>query len=671
MEEVYGWAGKILKINLTNGKITEEPTLPKYRSFIGGLGIGYKVMWDEVPPETDPYDPENRIVFAIGPLVGSEAPGATRTIVVSKSPQCYEHLLPSKTETSHSAFGGPFGPELKYSGYDAIVIWGKSDEPVYLYVHDDGAELRDADKLWGLGAIETGEKIKEELEDPNVQVAAIGQAGEKLVRFATIVHRGYGDHAAGQGGFGAVMGSKKLKAIAVRSERGMAALRIAKPKEFAKTCSRALRLISAAGVTTKSDDYVKGVNPYLASNFLQWRRQDSGKSLCPSLMKYRVGRTGCCPFRCYDIIHVPGVGMGYAMCIQYVYCWVGKPGPAAFVAKMLGDEYGINFYELYLMIPWLISLWMEKVITEEETGIPFSKYPDREFIETLLRKIAFREGFGDFLAEGTARASERLGVLDKLLNEELSQYMPIQAEKIIAWCSYGGHCYCGHYDPRDLIVNAIQFAVSSRDPHDYMHDYVWLTWWSNLTIEEQRPIAKVVYGSEKAVHPYGQPEYSRDEAWAAHLTDCRGCIKDSLTLCDWIFPVIVTPYRDRNPPYVGDTSIESQLFSAATGIFVTEWELYKIGERINNLMRAVMVREMGVREMREKHDTLPEHFFKNPSPQTRSPPVDREKFEKLKMMYYEIKGWDKNGLPTRSKLEELGLKEVADELERLGLLGEE
>lgn len=228
---MYGWAGKILKVDLTNGTISEEPTIPKYQKFIGGVGIGFKVMWDEVSPEAGAFDPENRIVFATGPLVGSEAPGATRTLVVSKSPQVYEDRVPDKSLTTSSAFGGPFGPELKFAGYDAVIIHGRSAEPIYLWIHDGQAEIRDASNLWGLEAYETPRKIKEELKDGYIQVAATGPAGENLARMACIVSRGRGEHAAAQGGFGAVMGSKKLKAIAVRGTQGMAAINIAKPKQ--------------------------------------------------------------------------------------------------------------------------------------------------------------------------------------------------------------------------------------------------------------------------------------------------------------------------------------------------------------------------------------------------------------------------------------------------------
>jgi len=670
---MYGWAGKILKVNLTNKTITEEPTIPKYERFIGGSGIGYKVMWDEVPPEAGPFDPENRIVFATGPLDGTEAPGSTRTLVTSKSPQVYEDRAPGKSLTTTSAFGGPFGPEMKFAGYDAVVVYGRSAEPVYLWIHDGQAEIKDASQLWGLDAFETTGKIKEEL-GPAVKVATTGQAGENLSRIACIVSRGHGDHGAGQGGFGAVMGSKKLKAIAVRGTRGIAAINIAKPKEFSDACGEAYHLLTQMAGNPRAVSWKPGADPNVASHFWHWQRQDIGELCDPELIaQYRVGRTGCCPLLCYDDYKVPGVGSGSgaAMCIQYSYVFVGKRGVEDFLAKDLGDRYCIDMYEMYLMIPWIMGLFQRGIITEESTGIPFSAYPGEEFVNGLFHSIAFREGFGDTLAEGTARAAKKLGVLDALHKEELAQFCPIPAEFLIAWSSYGGHGFSGHYDPRNWIVDGLLWAVHHRDPHDSMHNYIGLSYWSNLPVELQRAIAKEVYGSEEAAHSIGEPRYCQAEAQAAAIVQQRSCIKDALTLCDWCWPMLVSPYEDRTPPFIGDTSLESKLFSSATGIEMTEAELNKAGERIYNLIRAVMVREMGTRDMRHDHDVLPDHYFDHPCPTTQSPPVDREKFDALLGMYYELKGWDEDGLPTRSKLEELDLGDVADELEKLGLLGKE
>jgi len=670
MNEVYGWVGKILRVDLTKGEVTEEATLPKHQDVVGGVGIGYKVMWDEVPPEVGPFDPENRLVFAVGPLTGTEAPGATRTIVVSKSPQVFEERFPERSLTTKSAFGGTFGPQLKFAGYDAIVFYGKSDKPVYLWVQDGKAELKDASKLWGLDAYETTDKIREELGDINISVATTGQAGENLSRIACIISRGHGDHGAGQGGFGAVMGSKKLKAIAVRGTKGIATMKIAQPAEFRDVVSETLHLTTPMAQNPRSLAWVPGADPYQGANFWQWQRADLA-GLCDAELakKYRVGRTGCCPLNCYDEMKVPGVGEGSMMCIQYTYAWVGKTGVEDFMFKDLSDRYSIDMYELYLMVPWVVSLFQKGIITEEETGIPFSKFPGKEFLTALLKKIAFREGFGDTLAEGTARAAKKLGVLDSLLKEELAQFMNVPAEFIIAWSSYGGHGFCGHYDPRNWIVDGLFWAMEARDPHDYKHNYIALSFWSNLPVEMQKLITEKIYGSKDAISPIGDSKYNEAEAMAASIDVKRSCVKDALTLCDWCWPLTVSPYPDRNPPFIGDTSLESKLFSSVTGIKMSEENMNKVGERVDNLMRAVLVSEMNTKDMARDHDALPDHYFENRCPTTQSPPVDRRKFEALKGMYYKLQGWDEHGLPTRAKLEELGLKDVADELGKRGLLG--
>jgi len=664
---MHGWAGKILKVNLTEKAITEEPTIPKYEKFIGGVGIGFKVMWDEVPPAADAFDPENRLVFATGPLVGTEAPGATRTAVVSKSPQVYEHSVPERSLTTSSVMGGPFGPELKFAGYDAVVIHGRSAEPVYLWIHDGQADIRDATNLWGLDAYETPRRIREELQDGYVQVAATGPAGENLVRAACVVSRGRGDHAAAQGGFGAVMGSKKLKAIAVRGTQGMAAMKIANPNEFRDIVKEALHLLTPLACNPNSMFWNPGVDPHSASHFGQWQKVDIGKFMSPELKVHHMGRTGDCPLLCYDQYDVPGIGMGAVMCSKYNAGVLGVGSIDGFRAKDFGDRYCINVMDLHLMIPWLRSLYRKGVLTEEGTGIPFSTDPGEPFVRALFDKIAFREDFGDTLAEGTVRAAKKLGVYDALCKEELAEFLALPPELLASWCSYGGHGFCGECDPRNWIAMGVYNAVHHREPS--VTSYWPLAHYSSLPIEMQKAIAAEVYGSEDAIHPQGESKYCQAEARAAAIEAQRCCIKDALITCAWSWPMYVSPYEERTPAYMGDTSLESRLFSAATGIDTTEDELDRAGERIHNLMRAVMVKEMGTGDMRHDHDVLPDHFFDNPSPSSGAPPVDREKFDELKGMYYQLKGWDERGLPTRLKLEEIDLKDVADDLQGCGLLG--
>ena len=648
----YGWMGKILRVDLTDGSVREEKTLPEYgERFIGGAGIGYKVMWDEVPATVSPFDPENKIIIAVGPLTGTEAPTSSRAIVVSKSPQVYPEPL-----STHSSFGGMWCSELKYAGYDAIIIQGKAKVPVYLFINNGKVEIKDARRLWGLDCVATQIEIKKELCDFRVRVLCIGPAGENLVRFACIIHDE--GHAAGQGGFGAVMGSKNLKAIAVR---GKGNVKVAKPKEFMDICGEANSLLTMTGGNPKSASWVKGVDPLLTSLHEHWRRYNLIEMMAKELAKYAKERVGCCPLKCYDYIEIPEKARGMMMCVQYFYTFVGCDGEVAFLAKDLADKYSINVFELYLMIPWLRALHGEGIISEEDTGIPFSAFPGEKFISTLLKKIAYREGFGDVLAEGTARAASHLGVFEQLSKREFIQFCALPPERVIAFNSYGGHGFCGHYDARNFIVDGLLWAMHSRDPHNDQHDYIILMFWSGLGFEEQKEIAKIIFGSEKAIHPIGQPKYDEYEAKAAIIVQNRSFVKDSLILCDWAWPMIISPFKDRTPPYIGDTSLESRLFSTVTGIELNEEDLFKIGERNYNLSRAVMTKELNGEDLSKRHDTLPDHIFENPNPATLSPPVSRDKFEDLKRIYYRLRGWnEKTGIPIRKKLEELGLGDVLE-----------
>ncbi len=664
---MYGYVGKILKVNLTDGTITEKPTIPKYERVIGGVGIGFKVIWDEVPPEADAFDPENRLVFATGPLVGTEAPGATRTIVTSKSPQVYEENAPERSLTTSSAMGGPFGPELKFAGYDALIVHGKSDKPVYIWIHDGQAEIRDADSLWGLDAYQTPLKIREELQDGYVQVASTGPAGENMARMACIVSRGRGDHAAAQGGFGAVMGSKRLKAIAVRGTQGMAAINVADRNTFREVVKEALRLITPLACNPNSMFWNPGVDPDAVTHFDQWQRADIGKFMSPELKVHRTGRTGDCPLQCYDNYDIPGVASGSVMCSKYNAGILGVGSIEGFRAKDLGDKYCINVMDLQLMIPWLRSLYKNGTLTEAETGIPFSADPGGEFVQALFEMIAFRKGFGDTLAEGVVRTAKKLGLYNDLCTKEFADFLEIPSEFLGSWCSYGGHGFCGECDPRNWPAMGVYHATHHREPS--VTSYWVLANYSSLPIAQQKAIAEQVYGAPESIHLPGESTYCREEARAAAIEAHHCCVKDILPTCAWSWPMYVSPYENRTPPYMGDTSLESRLLSAAIGTNTSEHELNKTGERIHNLMRAVMVREMGTRKMRDNHDVIPEHFFLNSCPNSGAPPVDREKFDSLMSMYYEIKGWDKDGLPTRSRLEELDLQDVTDELEKADILG--
>ena len=333
-------------------------------------------------------------------------------------------------------------------------------------------------------------------------------------------------------------------------------------------------------------------------------------------------------------------------CMQLYYAWLsGWMDDVAYEVKLLHDKLGINVYDLLYMIPWLRKLNEDGVINSEDTGIAFDEWPGRDFIVPLLDSIAYRKGFGDTLAEGVPRAAEKLGQLDSLMNEEAK-----------GGASYGGHGMSIHYDARDYVVSGLLWATDDRDPFHDKHSHIALVHWSGLDLDEQKVVAEYAYYSGDAAQPMGDSQYSSGEAMAAILDQDRSSLKSALGLCDWVYPIMLSPLEERK--YIGDTSIESKLFSAVTGIDVTEADMLKAGERIWNLQRAIMVRD----GRRREDDTIPEYLFELPAIWG-SPPVDREKWEQLKDEYYRLRGWDiQTGIPTKAKMEELGLGDVYEQI---------
>ena len=663
-KELYAYSGLILRVNLEKGSISKESTIDRFGDgFKGALRLGYQIMWDEVDPGTGALDPENKMVFAVGPLAATGSTNSNRMVITTKSPQSYPEM------TTYSTIGGSFSMRLKKAGYDALIIEGKAERPVYLQIEDGKVEIKDASDLWGLDAWEAQEKMIKEIGQKGFQTLSIGQAGENLVRFACIMSDTY--HAAGEGGFGAVMGSKNLKGIAVK---GTGKVKLAEPEKFRDTVKKATKLLSVVSATPKGKTWKEGADPHDPKHK---NRYNLTQTLTAKFMEHEAGDVGCgnCPNRCWSIIDAPGHPKTHMMCMNWFYSLVAKDDVEALLARDLCNQYGLNVWVLFFYIPWLNQLNKDGVINEKDSGIPFSAFPGEEYVRGLMESITFRKGLGDILAEGPPRAAKKMGVYDDLLSKE---YFHFEEDSILTqlykghpvpFNSYGGHGYAGHWDPRDYSAQGLFWALSSRDAMSDHHEYLFLTAYSGLDYEDQKLIAKEIYGSEKAVHPLGECEYTEDVARAALLVEQRRMVKNELTLCDWAWPMIVSPFAERNPPYIGDTSLESQLFSAATGIKLNEEELRREGEKTDNLARAILIRELGVKNIRDTKDILPDHLFTCKNESTDNPPLDRDKFEDLKTFFYRLRGWDSaTGLPTRETLEGLGLKEVADVLEGDGLL---
>lgn len=683
MEKLYGWAGKILRINLTNGKIEKVDTERYVPKFIGGLGIGLKIMWDEVSGDVNPFEPENKIIFMGGPLSGTLSPSSGRLTAVTKSP----HTWPVE-HTTRGNMGGHFGAELRFAGYDGIIIEGKASKPVYIAIRDDKVTIKDAIHLWGLNTYEAQRQIIKEMRDLRTKTMVIGPSGEKLVRTAVIIHDLKG--AFGVGGFGGVMGSKNLKGIAVR---GTGKVKMAcSPKELLEIVEYTKSLLSAPlhGVVP-----LPGGTPttvYRARDRLQWvggpkkiiigkvdpkdlsrmalRAHEADRRVGGKMAAYHVKNIGCfsCPVACKSYLTVPNVARlgippsGEFVCFSAT--WYSPPGSspeATHAAKQLCDMLGLNPWDLHMWV--LLLRWMHATgkISEKEAGIPFSdeKRGGERFITTLCNKVAYREGLGDIIAEGLPRGAMKLGVLEDVLRGE--------AAPVVMLCSHG---MWDHYDPRAYsVVMGLNWVMDNRDPN--RHEYSGLVLFSGAKFEDLQHVAKVLYGSEKAIDPIGAlTPYHPSKGRFAIFVDHRGIIKDSLPVCDWLFPVIISPHPERK--YEGDTSIESRLFSAVTGVKWSENDLDRAAERCWNLHRAITIRDWKTLNLREAHDWLPDVYFTHPvdkAPFEKGGRLSREDFETAKKDYYKQRGWDeKTGAPTRKKLEELDLKDVADKLAAMKLL---
>lgn len=639
----------VLRVNLTDESVKKE-LIPEniVEMFLGGEGIAAWIYWNEILPKVkgkSAFDLSNKIVIVTGCLTGV-APGSGRVIISAKSPQSYPEGY------TISSIGGEFGLELRYAGFDALVIEGKAEKPVYLWIKDGHAELRDAKHLWGLGVFKAQENIKKELGEENANIITIGPAGEKLVRFASIIHRS--GHAAGQGGFGAVMGYKNLKAIAVRGTKR--ALPVKNPERLIELAEKVKSIATPLGATTDNAFFsssLKELNiPVLApTEFL------------PIIKKYLVRATGCatCPKPCHALLNVPEVGVGEVSCVQYFYSWFqyakGVINEDFFLAKQLADDLGLNVYELYQIIPFILILYERGVLKDEF----IRDYPGSEFIKQLYKKIVERKGIWDKVAEGAWRLAEHLNMLNEYLNMEEEI-----AEKVGAFAGAGGYGagnrgYVGHYDPRDYIVIGLLWATSHRDPMSFSHEYVSVVHWSGIEdLDKQKEIAKVAWHSEESVHAIGFPSYSEAEAKAAILIQHRSVLKNMLGLCDWIYPIVCTP---ATKSWIGDLELEAKIYSAVVGHEVTSDDLLHIAERVFTLERLIMIAEGTV------GDNLPPRYFNKSNYWTGSPPIDKEKWSELLKMYYRLRGWDEKGIPTMSKLKELGLDKYIPKsiLEELGI----
>jgi len=630
---MHGWAGKILQVNLTDSEISTISTQPYAEQYLGGRGIASRLYWETVPPGVKAFDPENRLIFMAGTLVATGAQGASRLSIVGKSPMtlpegyCYGNM------------GGFFGAELKKAGFDGIIISGSAPRPIYIWINDNEVELRDASFLWGQGAYRTGEMLQKAHGD-NVRFVTTGVAGEKLVRTAITLAS---HHSTSTAGFGAVMGSKNLKAIAVKGTGKPAVANPDKLKELnlytIKICKRCTLVAPPVVMATGRGHLVEV-----------------------------IGRGRCyqCGLECNKQLYRYGQRLeGYRRCqsMEYYLPWKysqeDEPVDTFFDAPTLANDYSIDTFELQSMIDWLYACYKAGSLTDKETDLPLSKIGTRSFLEKLLHLITYREGFGDILAEGLVRAGDKV------------------PEKARAMFSHVIAPICMHdlVPPRAIVAHALLYPMEPRVHQPIIHEinFVRIAWALNqrqppvtpVTTEVFRKVAKAFWGSEEAsyVSTY------EGKALAAMKVQNRTYAKDSLGLCDFSWPI---SYSFATPDYMGDPDLEAKIFNAVTGVAVEEVD--RCSERMFNLQRAILLRE-GWKV--PKADYPPEFNFTDPlqtdphgmnllvpSPEGGAEDatgniLDRDKFTVMLKEYYRLRGWnEETGLPRAETLIALGLDDL-------------
>ena len=705
----YGWTGKILRVNLTDKTVSVSPTDP-YKEYLGGMGIANKIMYDEVPAGTDPLSPENKIVFAVGPLTATGVPLAGRTTIASLSTYTTDHQVVD----AHT--GGRIGAAIKKAGWDAIVIEGASDEPVYLKIDDDDVEIKPADQVWGQGTRATTEALSRK-EGTDFCVATIGPAGENLLPYACIINSR--NHSAGAGA-AAVMGSKKLKALVVR---GSQPIYVADPQEVADLSDYMLREIVGSNnnhvvPSTQQEwaEYFDKGSRWTAQKGLTWALAEGGpidtgepkpgeintvgyrcmkafKDEGPEAEKYTIKMDGChsCPIHCYSDLRVPASAANGGYEITGNTCVPNFPF-TNYMIKILGDNTSVeagsedaliwdqvfgstmddlglwcNYGQIYRDIAHCYATGLlQKVLPPEEYAeINWEgfKNNDPSMVPPLLAKIAANDSEIAYIGHGPIVWTERWNDPD-WWNTPASTLINVRG-----WPVHHAHECFGQ-------VGLLYNMVFNRD--DMIHSAVNFQG-CGLPFELKQQIAAEVWGDASAIDPdknyTPMNEYKANFAWWSIVTDV---LHDSLTLCNWVWPMTMSPTKARD--YRGDLDLEAKFMKAVTGEDVTTEDLYKMGAKITTLQRANTARgmvgangQMGTNDFRNVHDVVTEWPF------TMDPDIevftegtnkmDKEDFQTALTMMYECFGWDPElGCPTAECLDYYDMPDVKEDLAALGLL---
>ena len=613
----FGWTGNVLRIDLDKNLVTvEELRRDAAEEYLGCRGLGVKYLYDEIDPALDPLDPRNKLLFVAGPLTGTAAPGGSRYMVVTKGPLT--------GAIAHSSAGGPFAMALKYSGYDMVILEGKARRPVYLYIDDDQVEVRGAEHLWGKTTSETETAMIAETH-PDAKVACIGPAGEKLVLMACVMSDM--GRAAGRSGVGAVMGSKNVKGIAIRGTKG---LRVADKTAFWGAMREAyekidhpdtehfhqigtpgvLSLVKTLGVLpTRNFKY--GVNP-------DWEKL-TGERLATTQSTRKNMGLACpsCPVGCGRVSKVTnpkyagrGVGPEYETIGLFGSSCLTNDLDVVTKAGFICNEMGMDTISAGSTIACAMELYEEGHLTLKETGIPLN-FGNAEAVIKLTEDMALRRGFGDILAQGAYRVAARYGHPEYFMGVKKLEFPS--------------------YDPRGIQGMALGYATNSRGAchiRGEVHDL------SLYGVDYWR------VSKDRGIKGATDPLRWDDKPELAIAVQDWFCVLDSCGMCNFMYFLALDEDNCR------------QLVETATGMDMGGHKgLMRMGERIFNLERLFNLSA----GLSAKDDTLPPRMLNEPMP---SGPAKGmvARLDKMMPEYYRLRGWSADGVPTQSKLNELGIR---------------
>jgi aldehyde:ferredoxin oxidoreductase len=623
----YGYNGKILRVNLSEGKTwVEEPGEAIYRRYLGGIALACYYMLRELPKGADPLSPDNMLIIAPSVITGIPAPGTSRFAAAAKSPLTGGF--------GGSEAGGWWAPELKKTGFDAVIIQGRAPKHSYLWIHDGKAEIRDASKIWGMVSGDAQEAIRDELGDKRIRVLQIGPAGERLVRFANITNELR--HFNGRTGLGAVMGSKNLRAIAVLGSKEM------EPYD-GRSVSEVLQGIRESYKPQPGDLHDLGTSGGLPAlnesgilptrNFLEGEFENanaiSGQTMKETIL-IRRGTCFACPVACkrevkvdegpYQVEEIYGGPEYETMAALGSLCGVGDLKAIA-KANELCAKYVMDTISTGVCIAFAMECYENGILTKEDTGGIELRFGNADAMVRMVEMIAKREGFGDILAEGVARASQMIGRgSERYAMHVKGQELPM-------------------HEPRGKRGLALAYSTSPTGaehmhaPHD--PDY-----------EGFDPRGHPLGGALGLLEPVSPLDMTHRKVRAFYYSQMVWNMYNSLCICVFVAAPIGPFALDQIVKYV----------RSVTGWDTSLWELLKVGERTIVMPRMFNFREGFSRE----NDVLPERLFQSlKSGALKGERIEEAKFQEMLELYYEMCGWNKDtGFPTRGKLAELDLLDL-------------